>query len=279
MKKPPLIASRGGLLWTHQETTYFQFPQLSRNRHVAHAVFTRLGGASASPYIGLNTSFTVDDYPDNVTKNLDAIRNVLGARDLVFMNQSHGDHICVIRRGQPTGTTLPPDADALITNVPGTALMVNQADCQGVIIFDPILAVVGNVHCGWRGNVANILGKVVSGMRQEFGCQASDLVAAIGPSLGPCCAEFRGYREIFPDSFTDFMVRENHFDLWSLSGRQLQKAGLMAENIEIAQVCTSCNTDLFYSYRREGKTGRFGTVVMLRSSQGRLSSNKGSHLN
>ena len=264
MKKHPLSAAPIGLLWTHQETTYFQFPRLSLNQHVAHAVFTRLGGTSAPPYAGLNTSYTVDDHADNVRKNLDTIKDVLGARDLMFMNQSHGDRILVIRQDSPNRPTCPPAADAMITRVPGMALMVSQADCQGVIIFDPILAVVANVHCGWRGNVTNILAKVVARMRQEFGCKASDLMAAIGPSLGPCCAEFISYEEIFPDRFTRFMVRENHFNLWAISGNQLQEAGLMEKSIEIAGICTPCSTDLFYSYRGEGKTGRFGTVAMLR---------------
>lgn len=264
MKRHPLSDSPIDLLWTHKETTYFQFPRLSLNQHVAHAVFTRLGGTSVPPFDSLNTSYIVDDHADKVRKNLNIIQNVLGARDLMFMNQSHGDRILVIREDSPNRPTRPPAADAMITKVPGIALMVNQADCQGIIIFDPVSAVVANVHCGWRGNVTNIPAKVVARMTQEFGCNASDLMAAIGPSLGPCCAEFTGYEEIFPDNFTHFMVREDYFNLWAVSSSQLQEAGLLEKNIEIAGICTSCRTDLFYSYRGDGNTGRFGTVAMLR---------------
>ena len=89
-------------------------------------------------------------------------------------------------------------------------------------------------------------------------------MAAIGPSLGPCCAEFVTYRDIFPEEFDRFMVDENHFDLWALSSWQLENAGMRPENIEVAGLCTRCRTDLFYSYRAEGNTGRFGTVAMLR---------------
>ena len=88
-------------------------------------------------------------------------------------------------------------ADAMITDVPGMGLMIKQADCQAVILFDPRKNVIANVHCGWRGNVKNILGRVVHLMEQRFHCKAEDLVAAIGPSLGPCCAEFITYRDIF----------------------------------------------------------------------------------
>ena len=92
------------------------------------------------------------------------------------------------------------------------------------------------------------------------------MLAAIGPSLGPCCGEFVTHEEIFPKEFGRFMVGENHFDLWKLSRWQLLEEGIKEDNIEVAGICTKCRTDLFYSYRSEGVTGRFGTVVMLRWS-------------
>ncbi len=156
-----------------------------------------------------------------------------------------------------------PSVDAVITDTPNIAILVKQADCQGVIIFDPEKRVVANVHCGWRGNAKNILGNVVTRMKHDFGCKGRDLLATIGPSLGPCCAEFVGHEKIFPNSFEEFMVRENYFNLWAISEWQLLNAGLRQENIEIASICTRCRTDLFYSYRGEGETGRFGSVVML----------------
>jgi copper oxidase (laccase) domain-containing protein len=112
--------------------------------------------------------------------------------------------------------------------------------------------------------VHNILKKTVIRMTAAFHCNESELLAAIGPSLGPCCAEFVSHKEIFPRAFEQFMVRDNYFDLWSMSRWQLEGAGLRRENIEVAGICTRCCTDLFYSYRGEGKTGRFGTIAMLR---------------
>jgi hypothetical protein len=100
-------------------------------------------------------------------------------------------------------------------------------------------------------------------MKAEFGCDPSLLRAAIGPSLGPCCAEFVTYREIFPESFRAFMTRDNYFDLWAVSRSQLLEAGLEDGHIESARWCTRCRTDLFYSHRGEGRTGRSATVVML----------------
>ena len=141
--------------------------------------------------------------------------------------------------------------------------MVKQADCQAIILFDPVEKVIANIHCGWRGNVNGIIQKVINRMESDFCCYASDLIAAIGPSLGPCCAEFISFQAIFPEEFQEFIQSDNHFDLWQISRMQLAKAGLNNDNIEIANVCTKCNTDLFYSYRAEKDTGRFATVVML----------------
>jgi copper oxidase (laccase) domain-containing protein len=105
---------------------------------------------------------------------------------------------------------------------------------------------------------------VVALMKSEFGCRARNIRSAIGPSLGPCCAEFIDYKSMFPEDFRHFMVRENYFDLWAISCAQLLETGLLKENIEVAGICTRCRTDLFYSYRGEGVTGRFATAVMLK---------------
>ncbi|MDY6972501.1 MAG: polyphenol oxidase family protein [Thermodesulfobacteriota bacterium] len=251
------------LLWVGERPAYFRYPKFSLSTRLIHGVFTRRGGVSEGPYNSLNTSYAVGDRQENVAANLRRVKEAVGAERLICMNQSHGDGILILRQGHSDLPCEFPCVDAIITDVPGNALLVKQADCQGVIVFDPIKRVVANIHCGWRGNVLNILGSVLTRMKEVFGCRGSDLLAAVGPSLGPCCAEFVDHERIFPVSFKHFMVRENYFDLWAVSCRQLLDAGLLQENIEIAGICTRCSTDLFYSYRGEGRTGRFGTVAML----------------
>ncbi|MFH0844250.1 MAG: peptidoglycan editing factor PgeF [Pseudomonadota bacterium] len=246
------------------EVVYFQFSGISSYDWLVHGVFTRHGGVSRPPYDTLNTSFAMGDAPGAVGTNLQIIQEVLGADRLIYMKQIHGKDIAVMNHDRGNDMGGPPRADAMITDQPNLALMVKQADCQAVILLDPEKRVISAVHCGWRGNTCDILGSVVGRMRSDFGCRESDLKAAIGPSLGPCCAEFKTYREIFPANFGRFMVCENYFDLWGLSRWQLLEAGLREENIEAAGVCTRCRPDLFYSYRAEGVTGRFGTVVMLK---------------
>lgn len=248
------------------EAAYFQFEGISRYEWLVHGVFTRHGGVSLPPYDTLNTSLATGDAPEAVRTNLRIIQDVLGTDRLMYMKQVHGKDILVLGHDGGYPMTGAPCADAMITDRSSLALMVKQADCQGVILLDPEKRVISVVHCGWRGNTCDILGAVVARMRTDFGCRESDLKAAIGPSLGPCCAEFKTYREIFPENFRRFMVREHYFDLWDLSRWQLIEAGIRRENIEVAGVCTRCRSDLFYSYRAEKMTGRFGTVVMLKEA-------------
>jgi polyphenol oxidase len=240
-----------------------RFELLSRHAGLAHGVFTRKGGLSTSPYDALNVSYSTGDQPSNVDSNLKLIKDHIGASQIISMNQIHGTEIVALHKESHDDISTPV-ADAMITDITMLGIMVKQADCQGIILYDAISSVAAVVHCGWRGNVQNILGAVVDRMQSEFGCEAKDLLAAIGPSLGPCCAEFTTYYEIFPQEFTEYMAADNHFDLWEISRMQLMRAGLRKDNIEIAGICTKCNTDLFYSYRAEGETGRFGTVAMLK---------------
>jgi len=251
-----------------REVPFFQFPGLSVYPDLAHFVFTRHGGVSDSVFRSLNVSFSTGDSAENVETNLSIIREITGARSLRFMNQAHGKNIVTVRESDLQDAEGPFTADAMITDLPGVALLVKQADCQAVVLYDPVRRVVSNVHCGWRGNVEGLLSAVIAAMREEFGCDPSRLRAAIGPSLGPCCAEFVTYQVIFPERFSAFMIRENYFDLWALSRSQLVESGLDEANIESGDWCTRCRTDLFYSYRGEGQTGRFATVVMLKPRTG-----------
>ncbi|MBW2064496.1 MAG: peptidoglycan editing factor PgeF [Deltaproteobacteria bacterium] len=241
---------------------YFQFEGLAK-AGLRHAIFTRLGGVSRSPYDTLNVSNECGDDPEHVKKNLGIVRQVFGTKHLISMKQVHGNQVQVVTEDDVSRLSDPIHADALITPVSQVALMVKLADCQGIILFDPIRRVLANVHCGWRGNVLNIIGIAVERMCATFGSKASEIKAAISPSLGPCCGEFVTHEQIFPEEFRSFMLRKNYFDLWEISRRQLMRAGLRDENIEVAGICTRCRTDFFFSYRAEGITGRFAVLSML----------------
>lgn len=243
--------------------TTLRFPNLIKKEGLEHGIFSRHGGVSDDPYKSLNTGYATGDRKENVTLNLEIVRATLGAEHLALMNQVHGSDILVLEKENIHEGDGRISADALVTDLSGLALTVRQADCQGIILFDEKKKVLALVHCGWRGNVANILALTVEAMKSKYGCNPSHLVAAIGPSLGPCCAEFKDYKALFPKTFYTFRVGMNHFDLWNISQWQLCAAGLDEKNIELARICTKCHHDFFFSYRAEGITGRFATVAML----------------
>jgi purine-nucleoside/S-methyl-5'-thioadenosine phosphorylase / adenosine deaminase len=227
-----------------------------------HGVFNRNGGVSQAPWVSHNVSFRVGDKPEHVRANRASIKKKLGCSILVSARQVHDSRIYILK--EKPATDLEVDGfDALITDVAGVGLMIQQADCQAVMLFDRENKAVGIAHAGWRGSVADILPKTVSAMGHTYNTKAANLTAAISPSLGPCCAEFIHYRRELPESFYDYQVRPNYFDFWAISHDQLCNVGVKSENIHTANMCTCCNPD-YFSYRRDGETGRCASVIGLR---------------
>ncbi len=225
---------------------YAAFSNLSGFSGLFHGVFTRQGQARRKE-----------------------IADCMGASDLVFLNQVHGTDIAVLNTHQElkSATNHPVNADGLICRIPGAALAIQAADCQPVMLYDPVNHAAANIHSGWRGSVAGIIGKCITKMKKNFGTDPSDLEAGIGPSLGPCCAEFVNYRKEIPEVFWHYRDQRNRFNFWQISIDQLKAAGVGEKNIEIANICTRCNPHLFFSYRKEGETGRFAAVIGLREKQ------------
>ncbi len=242
----------------------YQFDLLKQFSGVSHAVFTRHGGTSSPPFHTLNLSFHTGDNPIHVESNRETVRRSIGAEHLISAVQVHETRVKVIDR-LPVPADELEGVDALVTSLPGVVLLIKQADCQAVLLFDPQRKAIANIHCGWRGNVSDIVGHTVRFMSQTLGTRPGDLVACIGPSLGPCCAEFKNFRQEFPPDLWRYEVAPEHFDLWAATRDQLCAAGISEGNIEMAEMCTKCRTDEFFSYRGEGKTGRFGTAIALRN--------------
>jgi hypothetical protein len=230
---------------------------------VIHGVFTRQGGVSTGPYRSLNVSPAVGDIPFRVEENRRRVQHTLGLAGIVSATQVHGGQEAVIRGGCAALPGEIPEVDILITAQAGVGLVIKQADCQAVMFYDPERRVAANTHCGWRGQVMGVLGKTVELLARHCGSRPEMLHAAIGPGLGPCCAQFQNYRREFPPEFWDYQVRPGYFDLWRLSFDQLRAAGLKAENIEVARLCTHCRQEEFFSYRRDRITGRQAAVIAL----------------
>jgi YfiH family protein len=151
--------------------------------------------------------------------------------------------------------------DGFFSQLPGLLMMIKVADCQAILLYDPTRKVAGIIHAGWRGSVKNIVGKAIRLMVAQYNSNPSDIIAGVGPSLGPCCSEFLNWQEELPSNFSRFQVSANHFDFWAITQLQLMESGVMREKIEIAGLCTKCHPEVFYSYRGEGKTGRFAVAI------------------
>lgn len=230
--------------------------------------FDRHGGVSGGVFDSLNIGLSTGDEKSNVLRNRVRVKEVMKVSHLLSVHQVHGDGLYVLREDL-NGDASVGKYDAMITNRRGVGLMIQTADCQGILFYDPVAGAVGAAHSGWRGSVANIAAVTVEGMVREYGTDPADLRVFVGPSLGPCCAEFVNYREELPEHFSNFMVSENHFDFWDVTRHQLLKCGVLHENIVVAGRCTSCSEDHF-SYRRacregDGVTGRNCSVVALQN--------------
>ena len=230
----------------------------------------RHNGVSHPPFHSLNLSYGVGDSVSSVTANRSHFKTLLAVNQLLSAKQVHGDSLFI--GGEALHGDLEVEGyDALLTDQVGIGLMIQQADCQAVTLFDPAHPAIAAIHCGWKGSALNILGKTVQAMIAHYGSQPATLQASISPSLGPCCAEFIHHAKELPPSFLAFQRKENYFDFWQISKMQLTQAGLDGNNIRIAGQCTSCSTD-FFSYRRscrqgDGKTGRCATGIALTATE------------
>lgn len=251
-------------------TSFLQFPNLARFSDIRHGIFTRKNGHSKTPYKSLNTSYSNGDDSRNVKLNRFIIAKCFDGNELVFARQVHGTEAVVFaNKSMPLKNRFSdviPECDAMITDIKKRSLVIQVADCQSILMYDPVLQVIANVHSGWRGSIKNIIGRTISVMEKEFGSKPGDIVAGISPSLGPCCAEFVNYKDEIPEEFWKYKDDSDHFDFWAISSGQLCDAGILKKNIYLSEICTRCNTDLFFSFRGEGTTGRFAAVIGLRST-------------
>lgn len=232
---------------------------------VPHGLFFCPGGVSPAPYASLNLSYYTGDRPENVQTNRSRVLESLGLNQMISVKQIHGDRILLAQAKHVNQE--PEGFDAIISDLPATGILIQQADCQAILLWAPQPQVIATVHCGWRGSVQGIIGKTIAAMEQNYGVTAGTLRAVISPSLGPCCAEFKNYQDELPNWMHAYQVRPQYFDFWTISRRQLQEAGVKDEHIELAGICTRCN-DQFFSYRRAmqttgGVTGRNGSIIGL----------------
>lgn len=241
---------------------------------VPHGFTTRLGGVSQGHLAAMNIGLRQGDEPARVRENYRLLGGAIGfdPDQLAAARQIHSDIVLQVGR-QQWGTALKEDAsaqgDALITNEPGTALVVYTADCTPILLWDPVTGAVGAVHAGWRGTVADIAGKTVEAMVSCFGCDPKNIRAAIGPNIGPCC--FETDRDV-PDALIAALggdalpyIRQAgdkyYVNLKEGNAQFLRRRGV--ERIEISTACTACDPERFWSHRKTGgRRGSQGAIIV-----------------
>jgi len=246
-------------LKTKNDLPYLETPEFANLGWVAHGFLTRKGGVSLPPYKSLNVSHDNGDRDEQVSENKARIAAAFGfdPRRLVLLNQMHQDGILVLRKPLET-TEGCLEYDAMITDVPRVFLGIRTADCLPVFIADRRKKVIAAVHAGRQGTALGITAKVIRKMMSVFDCRPGDLLAALGPSIGLCCYEIDA--QVFQPGWEPFATSRGQgkwmLDLARINIDQIRNEGLNPAQISWIRLCTCCRPDLFFSYRREGKTGR-----------------------
>ncbi|WP_232296313.1 peptidoglycan editing factor PgeF [Terriglobus sp. TAA 43] len=276
---------------------------LSAAESLVHGFSTRTGGVTRvyRPHLpkilgDLNLGFTAHDEPEDVRTNRTRYLKSIKASRFHSFGMLHQIHSPIVRTiassTEATGDFLAPaqhKADAMLTDVPGVLLTVQIADCVPVLVFDPKRRAIGAFHAGWRGTLARIVERGIGTMRRQYGSDPADLIAAIGPSIGPSSysvsediryefsSQFAYVDTLFKDVYDLGPIREKypnlfltarapghsplgpllHLNLWEANRRQLMDAGLQEKNISVLEEDTAADTGRFFSHRAEdGFTGR-----------------------
>ena len=250
---------------------YYQFEQLGDG--LTEAVFTRQGGCSPDPWNALNFGGTVGDDPARVRANRNQALLALN-RDpgsVYDVWQVHGVNVAVADAPRPPDTPHL-EADTILTDTPGITLLMRFADCVPILLHDPVRKVVGISHAGWMGTVRGTVRLAVEAMQSRFGSLPGDILAGIGPSIGPDHYEvgpdvIAQVHQAFGSAASSLLAEQagsTHFDLWAANRLILENAGV--RQIELSGLCTACHTGDWYSHRAErGRTGRFGAIIALNS--------------
>lgn len=237
------------------------FEHLAAEPWLVHAISTRAGGVSVGRFASLNVSFSVGDERTNVEENLRRLRKALGADELFSAYQVHGNAVTLVE----PHTEPRPKCDVLITQSSERALMLRYADCTPILVADPKHRAVAAVHAGWRGSAVRAAGAAVRAMQEAFGTEPADVLAGIGPAIGPCCYQVG---QDVVDAFADrpwLFDEQSRLDLWAANRQALMETGVPAEQIEVAAICTQCQSDRFFSHRANGgvPAGRFAGIIRL----------------
>ncbi len=254
---------------------YLQFKILNRY-NVKHCITLRRGGVSKGEYESLNFRTLGNDDISNVFKNLEIIKKEIGIENVCKGKQDHTDKVIIIDNKNKDEFLFEnlntQNVDGYVVKDKNIATLVTTADCNPIIIYDTKKNVVANVHAGWKGVINKIYIKAINIMKENFSSNPKDLIVCIGPSIRKCC--FTSKEENFKKKFTklfDYSDRylsyeeDNetfHIDLIEILKTELKKSNIQDDNIYVADICTRCNTNDFFSYRAAVQNGKKDYATM-----------------
>lgn len=235
---------------------------LARSPRFTHAFSTRIGGVSEGPYASMNLTTGTGDRPEAVRENFTRLVAALPHPPAAVCrtHQVHKDRICIVSAGNAADfAEEPPECDGLATAEHGHLLVGKFADCVPILLADKRTGAVAVVHAGWRGTAMRIAETGVSAMRTGFGTDPADLIAAIGPAIGPCCflthsdvtdAMLASCGDVAPTFISPAADGRSHVDLKRINAAILETAGVA--EIYVCPDCTCCQAERYHSHRRTG---------------------------
>ena len=248
---------------------YFSFEALEKYEGLINGFSTRIGGVSEGPYASMNLSFSREpDNKEGVLENYKRMAEALGVKEdsFVLSYQEHSTNVRVVGKSDMgKGVSVERDyrnIDGLITNERGITLGAFFADCIPLYFYDRKKQVIGLAHSGWRGTCKKMGAVMIDEMTKNFGTDAKDVIACIGPGICQDCYQvsedvYEEFSKNFKREDIDSIFREDgkdHFrlSLWKANETVLKEAGVLPENIFKSNICTACNPDLLYSHRIMG---------------------------
>ena len=219
----------------------------------------RFRGFSSGNYDSLNLALHVGDNPKHVRLNKELLAEKMDVKNLVFMNQIHGDCIEIITAKNRAKSM---ECDGMITNLKDTALCVMVADCMPLLFYDPLQKVIAVAHAGRNGVYLKIANKIIEIMMSNFNCHVKNIKVFIGPSIKSCCYEVKNDVTKGFENYLHVKGGKIYLDIVQKCIDDLKDIGIYGCNIDISPICTCCDEN-YFSYRRSGVTGRFCGAIKL----------------
>ena len=264
-----------------KEVPYLEYPLLTDTKIVHHGFSTRLGGVSQGCYASMNLSFTRGDDEAAVRENYHRIAKSIGVKceNMVLSQQTHTTNVRVVtEKDKGKGIVKPldyTDVDGMVTNIHGICLVTFYADCVPLYFVDPVQKAIGLSHSGWRGTVGKIGKETIRKMKEQYGSDPKDILAAVGPSICKDCYEVSEdvileFQKNFKERYWKdlFYRKENgkyQLDLWKANEIIFKESGILPEHIAVTNVCTHCNSEILYSHRTSGdRRGNLAAFLALK---------------